>query len=142
MVKTFFIWTIVFIFPLFGQRIDIDQNTTVEVITPDTIVEVDAEDTENIVNIDMKARAADYEHAFRQLRRQDPTAKIYAVIGGESLDNIINVQVMPEQTLVVFTTSSRHRTFQKVAKTEEIEEFGTRGSARSKISLNFSNRAQ
>lgn len=103
------------------------------------LIEIDAEDTENIIHIDAKARAIDYEEAFRELYRQDPTAKIYAIVDGKSLDNIVNVQAMPEQTLVIFTIATRHRTFQQVAKTEEIEEFGTRGSTRSKIMVHFPN---
>jgi hypothetical protein len=65
----------------------------------------------SLMLIDPKARASDYLKAFEALRQEKATSKvIFELADGSTISNVIDMKLMPEQTLIVF----RYNTVQGV----------------------------
>lgn len=58
--------------------------------------------------IDPKARAADYQKAFDLLRQEKSTSKvIFELADGTKISNVIDMKLMPDNTLVIFRYSTQ-----------------------------------
>ncbi len=57
--------------------------------------------------INPKLRAADYQKAYELLRREKSTSKVYFQLAdGSRVSNVIDMKLMPNDTLVVFRYST------------------------------------
>jgi len=63
--------------------------------------------SKSVMIVDPKARAADYEAAFNLLKQEKSTAKVvFELADGEKISNVIDMKMMPNNTLVVFRYST------------------------------------
>ncbi len=89
----------------------------------------DHSQTEKTV-VEPKDRAEDFEEAFKALKRANPDAKIYAIVEGQSVEDVVDLQVMPNGTLLVLTIRYGRQEETRVVKVEEVDYLGHRGFKR------------
>lgn len=66
-----------------------------------------AESANSVIVIDPKARAADYMEAFKLLKQEKSTTKVFFQLAdGKKISNVIDIKMMPESTLVMFRYST------------------------------------
>lgn len=78
--------------------------------------------------IDMGERAADYKDAFDSLVQANPDADIYVVVRGRSIDNIHDLSVTSNNSLLVITYGTTQPYHTEVVKAEDVEQIGVRNS--------------
>ena len=67
------------------------------------------------------SRALDYQTAFEQLRKEKTAGKVYfQLTDGSSIANIIDMNIMPNSTLIVFRFNSSQGVRFQVVKVEDI----------------------
>ena len=96
---------------------------------PDEDISLDLEnnDANTFLEVDSKGRARDFQAAFREMIKNESSARTYVVVDGRSIDRIADVRALPDETLVQLVIQrGRHQEY-RVVKVEDIEEFGTRG---------------
>lgn len=81
---------------------------------------------ESTGQVDPTKRAEDYAQAIHSILKEDPSARIYAIIKGVSLDRIIDFEVLPNGTVVKITYKAGIRRKQKLVPVEDIDEIGQR----------------
>ncbi len=77
-------------------------------------------------NSGIKAKAQDYLQAFKILRLQNPTSKIYFVVGGISIDHVVDFRIMPNGTLGIISFHSSRGRQSKIIDIATISELGIR----------------
>jgi hypothetical protein len=71
--------------------------------------------------IDPQARASDYLTAFEQLRKEKSTGKVYfLLVNGSMISNIIDMNLMPNSTMILFRFNSTQGIKLQTVKVEEI----------------------
>lgn len=76
---------------------------------------------QNYMMISPSARALDYQTAFEQLRKEKTAGKVYfQLVDGSSIANIIDMNIMPNSTLIVFRFNSSQGVRFQVVKVEDI----------------------
>ncbi len=93
---------------------------------PLPVYNMDHKDSSASSSISGTDRASDYEEAFKQLKEAFPQGRFYAIIGGISMDHIVDVKAMPKQSLLLIRTERKGKASAKVVKVEDIQELGMR----------------
>lgn len=102
-----------------------EKKTTIEV--GGRKVEWSEDSSEDTEEVDFKARAMDFQRAFELMKRENPEANIYVIVGGISINFIEKFEVMPNSTLVLLKIRSKKgRMKTKIVKIEEITDLGER----------------
>ncbi|MBY0529789.1 MAG: hypothetical protein K2P51_06320 [Rhabdochlamydiaceae bacterium] len=71
--------------------------------------------------IDPQARASDYLTAFEQLRKEKSTGKVYfQLVNGSMISNIIDMNLMPNSTMILFRFNTNQGIKLQTVKVEEI----------------------
>ncbi len=77
--------------------------------------------TQNYMLISPQERASDYQKAFEQLKKEKTTAKVYFQLSdGSTISNIIDMNLLPSSTLILFRYNSSQGVKYQVVKIEEI----------------------
>lgn len=77
--------------------------------------------SKSIMIIDPKQRAMDYQKAWERLKQEKSTAKVFFELSdGSKLSNIIDMQLMPDNTLVIFRFSTPQGIRYQVVEIEDI----------------------
>ena len=75
----------------------------------------------SVMLIDPKARASDYLKAFEILRQEKSTSKVvFELANGTSISNVIDMKLMPDNTLVVFRFNTAQGIKFQVAAIEDL----------------------
>ena len=101
-------------------------STTIEVGPDKRNVEWSSQLQDNHLKIDPKEGIADVEKAFRILREADPDANVFVIAGGVSINHVIDLQIMPNSTLVIVKHSFGNKEQSRVFRVEDISELGQR----------------
>lgn len=81
--------------------------------------------------IDMEARAADYKEAFSNLSTASPNGDIYLIVRGRSIDNIHDVSITANRSLLVVSYGKQQPYHTEVVKAEDVEQIGLRSTTSS-----------
>lgn len=73
--------------------------------------------------------------AFYALKEQEPQGKIYAIIQGQSVEGILDMEPLPNRTLIRISIERNHRIETRIVKVEEIESLAYRQLRRPKVKL-------
>ncbi|MFT4552772.1 MAG: hypothetical protein ACI9S8_001399 [Chlamydiales bacterium] len=80
-----------------------------------------AQDTSTLLS-----KANDYKAAFDALKKADPGAKIFMIVGGMSIDRVQELTIMPSGSLILVEYLQSRKIKTKVIKVEDISEMGQR----------------
>ena len=71
------------------------------------------------------ARAADFQQAFEQLRKEKTTGRVYFQLNdGTMISNVIEMTLMANSTLILFRYNSTNGVGFKLVKVEDILQLG------------------
>lgn len=98
-------------------------------------IHVDGDDVQKIMHLDSKGRADDWVEMYQRLREEYPNAKIYAIVDGQSLENVIGVEALGQNTLLKITTFSRSGPKSKSVKVEKMDDLGIRSYHPNKVRI-------
>lgn len=75
----------------------------------------------SLMIIEPKARASDYQKAWEMLKQEKSTSKVYFdLVDGGQISNVIDMKMMPNDTLIVFSFSTPQGIRYQVVEVENI----------------------
>lgn len=115
------------------------QNIILSPSSQEPRVFVEEDNLHKHTKINLDDRSGDIAEAFEKLLySKAPDERIFVVVDGISYDGVIDVEAMENGTLLLFTIENHsRRCYNKVFKTEEIDEFGIRERRNSHIRVHF-----
>lgn len=100
------------------------QTPTAKTITPKQAQAVaqKSQGSSSVMILDPKSRAADYQEAFNLLKAEKSTAKvIFHLNDGQQISNVIDMKMMPNNTIVVFRYNSPQGVMLQAVEIEAID---------------------
>lgn len=79
------------------------------------------------IPVDPVVRAYDFVEAFQRMKEMDPKGRYYAIVDGQSVDGLADVQLMRGSSLLLLTIERGSRVEQRVVAIEDLDRVGRRG---------------
>ena len=86
---------------------------------------------------DPLTRASDWVAAFKRMHQAEPQRSIYAIVAGQSIEHIVDVQQLENGSLLELTIEHRGDTDTRVIRVEDLEKFEYRGSGKKKVQVHM-----